>query len=188
MTTDNDDAHLEAIDNCLGVFKDTTMRPWRFIDREQNIRLVRRLGKSRKKLTKRDGLWYTLLAGPVHPYTIPDPDPFDHRWVYGLRWAQIRGEEVWNGSPSDADQKLIEQSVNMHEPLLVAMRAVAEYANELASVGDEAIAERLDAILAPVFAAVDAKKPHQSETTPPGMPTVRDLKMWDEVQANPRPH
>jgi hypothetical protein len=183
MTTENEPkATTEVLAKCCEVFKGTTMRPWRFIENEQNTRLVRIRGKSMKSLTKRDGLWYLLLAGPVHPYPVPDPDPFDHHHVMGLRWSQIRGEETINGYPSFQDQQLIEQAVNMHEALLGAARAVDAYANELSNRGDEETAERLDAILAPVLAAIEARKPHQQHTVPSGAPTVRDVERFERTR------
>jgi hypothetical protein len=162
MPSTNDDKNLSAlIDDCLNVLPGTTKRPWRWIDNEQNVRLERRLHK--KRLTKRDGAWFMLLAGPPHP-AVDDPDGFDHPRVISLRWDKIKGESVINGYPGYDDQKLMEQAVNMHEALMHAVQQVDRYARELQHEhreDDNHHGDKLAAMIAPVRDAIAALRPHQ---------------------------
>lgn len=73
--------------------------------------------------------WVMLLTGPlkfnsVQEYSQEDiikgvPDEYDFQRVIALRWNRIKGTELWNSTPTQADADLIANAPSDIESLLI---------------------------------------------------------------------
>ena len=84
--------------------------------------------------------WLVLLTGPMREpqreFTREDilkgyPDEWDFPHIFALRWSQIKGKELWNATPNDADAELIANAPADIKALIEEVERLREMVHQL---------------------------------------------------------